>query len=204
MQVKITKRQIDALAPGSIIADEEVKGFVARRLRTGAVSYGFRYRDKKTGKQRWIGLGLHGSITPDQARNLAKKRAGEVADARDPAGERDATRAEAVKAKLAEVNTVNAVLDNFLKEYVRGSDALRSADQVERAFKVYVRPRIGAKSIYDLQRSDIKTMLLQGEESSERRDRGQSKEVGARRYASLDLARPASDWPITNKSSESS
>ena len=115
MQVKITKRQIDALAPGSIIADEEVKGFVARRLRTGAVSYGFRYRDKKTGKQRWIGLGLHGSITPDQARNLAKKRAGEVADARDPAGERDATRAEAVKAKLAEVNTVNAVLDNFSK-----------------------------------------------------------------------------------------
>ncbi len=161
MQVKITKRQIDALAPGSIIADEEVKGFVARRLRTGAVSYGFRYRDKKTGKQRWIGLGLHGSITPDQARNLAKKRAGEVADARDPAGERDATRAEAVKAKLAEANTVNAVLDNFLKEYVRGSDALRSADQVERAFKVYVRPRIGAKSIYDLQRSDIKTMLAQ-------------------------------------------
>jgi integrase len=32
---------------------------------------------------------------------------------------------------------------------------------VERAFNVYVRPRIGAKSIYDLQRSDIKTMLAE-------------------------------------------
>jgi integrase len=32
---------------------------------------------------------------------------------------------------------------------------------VERAFKVYVRPRIGTKSIYDLQRSDIKTMLAE-------------------------------------------
>jgi integrase len=161
MRVKITKRGVDSLAPGSILADEEVRGFVARKLPSGAVTYGFRYRDKKSGRQRWIGLGLHGSITPDQARNLAKKRAGEVADARDPAAELEATRAEAVKAKLAEVNTVNAVLDNFLKEYVRGSDALRTADQVERAFKVYVRPRIGIKSIYDLQRSDIKTMLAE-------------------------------------------
>jgi len=161
MRVKITKQEIDALEPGCIVADDEVRGFVARRLPSGAVTYGFRYRDKRSRRQRWIGLGLHGSITPDQARNLAKKRAGEVADARDPAAELEATRAEAVKAKLAEVNTVNAVLDNFLKEYVHGSDALRSADQVERAFKVYVRPRIGIKSIYDLQRSDIKTMLAE-------------------------------------------
>ena len=30
-----------------------------------------------------MALGLHGSVTPEQAQNLAKKRAGEVADARD-------------------------------------------------------------------------------------------------------------------------
>jgi integrase len=161
MRTKITKRQVDALLPGCIIADEEVKGFVARRMRSGAVTYGFRYRDKKTNKQRWIALGLHGSITPEEARNLAKKRAGEVADARDPAAELEATRAEAARAKRAEVNTVNAVLDRFLSEYVRGSDALRSADQIERAFDLYVRPRIGDKSIYELQRSDIKTMLAE-------------------------------------------
>jgi integrase len=159
--MKINKRQVDALEPGSIIADEEVKGFVARKLSSGAVSYGFRYRDKKTGTQRWIGLGLHGTITADQARNLAKKRAGEVADARDPAAERDASREEAAKAKRAETNTVNAILDAFLEEYVRGADGLRSADQIERSFKVYVRPRIGARSIYDLQRSDIKAMLAE-------------------------------------------
>jgi hypothetical protein len=103
MRVKITKRAVDSLAPGSIIADEEVRGVVARKLPSGAVTYGFRYRDKKSGRQRWIGLGLHGSITPDQARNLARKRAGEVADARDPVAELEAVRAEAVKAKHAEV-----------------------------------------------------------------------------------------------------
>jgi integrase len=161
MRVKITKRQIDILTSGAILADEEVRGFVVRKLATGAVTYGFRYRDKTTGKQRWIGLGLHGSITPDQARILAKKRAGEVADGRDPAGEQEATREQQAKTQVAEANTVNAVLDNFLREYVRGPDALRSADQVERAFNVYVRPRIGAKSIYDLRRSDIKAMLAE-------------------------------------------
>jgi integrase len=161
MRVKITKRQIDVLTPGAILADEEVRGFVARKLSTGAVTYGFRYRDKTTGKQRWIGLGLHGSITPDQARILAKKRAGEVADGRDPVGEQEVARQQQTKAKVAETNTVNAVLDDFLREYVRGPDGLRSADQVERAFNVYVRPRIGTKSIYDVQRSDIKTMLAE-------------------------------------------
>jgi integrase len=161
MRAKITKRQIDILTSGAILADEEVRGFVVRKLSTGAVTYGFRYRDKTTGRQRWIGLGLHGSITPDQARILAKKRAGEVADGRDPAGEQEATREEQARAQVAEANTVNAVLDDFLREYVRGPDTLRSADQVERAFNVYVRPRIGAKSIYDLQRSDIKTMLAE-------------------------------------------
>ena len=90
-----------------------------------------------------------------------KKRAGEVADARDPASELEAARAETTRAKLVEANTVDRVLDRFLDEYVRGSDGLRSADQIERAFDVYVRPRIGTKSIYDLQRSDIKTILAE-------------------------------------------
>lgn len=105
-----------------------MKGFVARKLPTGAVTYGFRYRDKTTCRQRWIGLGLHGSITPDQARILAKKRAGEVADGRDPVGEQEAAREQITKAKVAEANSVNAVLDDFLREYVRGPDGLRSAD----------------------------------------------------------------------------
>ena len=87
MPANITKRTVDALENG-ILADTEIKGFVVRRLDSGAATYGFRYRDKTTGKQRWVGLGLHGSITADEARVLAKKRAGEVADARDPVGER--------------------------------------------------------------------------------------------------------------------
>ena len=161
--IKITKRAVDSLKPGGIVADAEVKGFVARKLPSGVVTYGYRYRDKTAGKQRWLALGLHGSITADAARALAKKRAGEVADQRDPAAEMAAKRAEAVKAARADKNTVDAVLDTFVSRHVKN---LRSADQVERAFDVYVRPRIGSKSIYEVRRSDIVEMLDQIEDQN--------------------------------------
>jgi integrase len=151
MLAKISKRNVDALRPGQYISDPEVRGFVARRLPSGAVTYGFRYRDKAR-KQRWLPLGLHGQITPDQARDLAKKRAGEVADNRDPATERSAQRAAAAK-------TVDGVLDQFLAVYVNAERSLRTAKQIENAFNLYVRPRIGSRSIYSLRRSDIVQML---------------------------------------------
>lgn len=155
MQGKITKRSVDALGSG-ILADTEIKGFVARRLDSGAATYGFRYRDKSTGKQRWLALGLHGAITADEARALAKKRAGEVANSRDPVAEQEESRTAAKLAKVADANTVDAILDKFEKRHVKN---LRSGDQVTRAFKVYVRPRIGAKSLYDLKRRNIVEML---------------------------------------------
>lgn len=85
VRAKINKTSVDKLVPGDFIADTEVKNFTARCLPSGVVTYAYRYRVK--GKQRWLPLGLHGGITPQQARTLAKKRAGEVADGRDPVAE---------------------------------------------------------------------------------------------------------------------
>ncbi|MBR1145092.1 site-specific integrase [Bradyrhizobium sp. AUGA SZCCT0431] len=156
MQGKITKRKVDTLEAGQVLHDQEIKGFVARCLNSGAVTYGYRYRDKGTGKQRWLGLGLHGSITADEARDLAKKRAGDVADHRDPVAELEEKRAAAARERQADTNTVDAVLDQFINRHV---DKLRSAKTVKRSFEVYVRPRIGRKSIYDVKRLDIVQLL---------------------------------------------
>jgi integrase len=150
MKAKVTKRTVNALLPGESAADTEIKGFVARRLTSGTVTYGFRYRNR-AGQQRWLPLGLHGQVTADEARDLAKKRAGEVADDRDPMAERITRRAAAT-------NTVDGVLDKFLVRYVR-KRPLKSAGEIERAFNVYVRPRLGKRSIYDLGRRDIVEML---------------------------------------------
>ena len=115
MRVKITKRVVDALVPDDTVSDTEVKGFVARRLPSGTVTYGYRYRDRGS-RQRWLPLGLHGSITPDQARELAKQRAGEVASGHDPALEHAEGRAAAAR-------TVDALRDDFWSDMYAASSA---------------------------------------------------------------------------------
>src|SRR5262249_33979126 len=115
---KITKTVVSRLEKGEIVADAEIRGFVARRLPRGVITYGFRYRDRVSGTRRWISLGLHGSITAEQARDLAKKRAGEVADHRDPLGEDKQARVEAAKAKATAETTIEKILDEFLDRYV--------------------------------------------------------------------------------------
>jgi integrase len=151
LRVRIAKRVVDALAAGDLVADDEIRGFVARRLKSGIVTYGYRYREKTTRRQHWIGLGLHGAITPDEARRLAKQRAREVAAGRDPTAENQIARAAAA-------NTVNAVLDNFVVRHVR-KVGLRSAATIERTFDRCVRPHIGTRSIYELSRKDVVGML---------------------------------------------
>jgi integrase len=152
----ITKRAVDVLKPGDYLVDTEVRGFVARRLPSGIITFGFRYWNRATARRRWIALGMHGTITPDEARNIARKYAGAVADNRDPLAERVESRADA--ARKAGTKTVNDVLDEFLKRYVR-KQALRSADEVESSLRRHVRPWIGTKPIHDLRRADVVEML---------------------------------------------
>jgi integrase len=155
MRAKITKRAVDAMRPGDSLTDTEVGGFRARR-RAGAIIYELRYR--KAGQRKFLRLGTHGDITPDDARTLAKKRVGEIADNRDPAAERQLERAAAT-------NTVNVLLDAFLERYV-GKQGLRSAKTIESAFDRLVRPHIGAKSIYEVTRRDVVELLDAAEDTS--------------------------------------
>jgi integrase len=152
MQQKISKSTVDKLQPGQLLVDTNPVGFVARRLKSGTVTYGFRYRDN-TGRRYWIGLGLHGSVTPDQARRKALKTAAEVREGGAPVS----ASALAAQRRPMASHSVDQLLDNFLARYVRPK--LRSADEIERTFRVYVRPRLGGKSIYDLKRRDIVELL---------------------------------------------
>jgi integrase len=156
MRQRISKSAVDRLRPGESIADTNPTGFVARRLPSGAITYGYRYRDKRSGLQRWIGLGIHGTVTADQARKKAMRFAGEVRDGADPMTEGRSAGAVAAKRRSA-ANTVNGLLDAFIARHVRPN--LRSAAEVERTFARYVRPAIGYRGIYDLRRADIVALL---------------------------------------------
>jgi integrase len=127
---------------------------------SGAKSWAYRYRIDGKSRKLTLGTLLMGradrdaegdlpALSVSEARQRASAAAVKVQRGGDPSVEkrRTATRAS---------NTVSAMLDAFVADHVSG---LRSGDQVVRGFDVYVRPRIGDKSIYDLQRSDITTML---------------------------------------------
>jgi integrase len=155
MQVKITAKTVAQLRPGQIISDTEIRGFSARCWPSGAISFDLRYRTP-SGERRRLSIGLHGTLTADEARKLAKKRVGEVADDRDPVAERKVVTAKAT-------NTVNAVLDNYVERVL---DSKRSKAIQISAFDRLVRPQIGSQSIYDLTRSDMAKLFDSIEDSS--------------------------------------
>jgi integrase len=152
MRARISKRTVDALKPRQAIADLDVNGFSARCLPSGTICYDLRYRTA-TGERRRLSLGLHGSVTPDQARSIAEKRLDDLAKDRDPALDRQRQR----------TTTVDAVLDNYV-ERVLGIK--RSSKAQISAFDRLVRPEIGTRSIYDLRRADIARLLDSVEDSS--------------------------------------
>lgn len=58
------------------IYDTDIKGFVARVLPSGRVSYYYEYRNE-AGKNKSFYIGRHGDITADQARDVAKNKSAE-------------------------------------------------------------------------------------------------------------------------------
>jgi integrase len=143
----ISKQTIDRLAKGTTLWDQEVRGFFARRLPSNTISFGFRYWFR--GKHPLLSLGTLGSVTPAEARRLAKSAAGKVAAGRDPQEEKTAHRARVE-------NSVNKVIDTFMERHVQG---LRSAHAIAAVFANHVRPALGAWSVYDVGLEDVNRLL---------------------------------------------
>jgi integrase len=148
MQAKITAKSVAKMKAGDAISDTEIRGFSARCWDTGAITYSLRYRTRNGTRKRYL-IGTHGNVTPDEARKIAKQRAGEVAGGLDPV----------VEKKIAEAiagNTVSVVWDEYAKRELAKK---RSAKHQMGAFDRLVRRRIGDRSIYELRRADMVKLL---------------------------------------------
>lgn len=188
MRKTITKRAVDALKPGEIIADDGVMGFVARRLPSGLLSYGFRYR--RDGQRRWIGLGV--GLTPDAARKAAQILAGEVAQRQDPLPEREARRIENLAAR-----TLDQVLDDWLAKHVKAKQ-LRSYDETASLLTRHVRPKLGGRRVNELKRVEIVALLdAIADQPSDRSRDGKSRRVADK---VLGVLRSALNWHATRDS----
>ena len=150
MRQKISKSAINRLRPGQMIADSNPVGFVARRLASGAISYGFRYRHRETGRQHWVGLGTN--LAPEHARKRALKVAAQAKDGDKPVS----VAVDAAKRRQSWGYTVDQLLDDFIDRYAKN---LRSVAAIKRCFDVDVRPQLGKKLAQDLRRKDIVDLL---------------------------------------------
>src|SRR5882757_779149 len=110
--VRLTKRLVDGLQPKGaeyFAWDAELKGFGVRVQGSGAKSYVVKY-SVGTGRgapTRRMTLARVGKVTPEEARGLAKKKAGEVAHGADPVMDRR-------KAAASAEGTLRSVVENFL------------------------------------------------------------------------------------------
>ena len=141
---RIGKRVVDALQPGETVWDVEVKGFGARRQKD-ATSFVLKTRTR-TRRQLWFTIGKHGSPwTAETARAEAKRLLQIIAEGRDPAAERDATRQAPTVAELA---------DRFLADTETRRKPRTSADY-RRLVERHVRPAFGKLKLAEVTRGRV-------------------------------------------------
>ena len=145
---KLTKSIVDALAPSGADLwcwDSTLPGFGVRAQASGRKTFVVRYRTQD-GAQRKMTLGRCCDITPDQARELARKAFAAVATGQDPAVKRRESRAAPTMKELAErYMTLHAI------PYKKPG----SAKQDRKNWDKYVLPQIGSKKVEAVTRQDV-------------------------------------------------
>ena len=155
MQAKITKRIVDAAHPQTatyLIRDTEIKGFALVVTPAGAKSYAIDYRagsGRGAPKRRFV-IGKHGALTPETARNEARRLLGAVAAGSDPAEARSAER---------RALNISELCDLYLAEGVAHKKA--STLRADRGRIVHhIKPLLGRKRIDQVTRADIERLLI--------------------------------------------
>ena len=168
--VKLTKRVIDQ-ASGErgrhYIWDCELRGLGVQVEKSGTKTYFVRYRPKgqgRDGARRFYKLGRHGDLTPDEAREQAKRVLGAVAEGRDPVIELKATRAEELRRHAAP--KIRDLGQLFLDGHVRAKRKLLTQLSYELILRRHIYPAIGEASLCSVSRSDLVDLHLKKKNSS--------------------------------------
>lgn len=165
---KITKRLVDTLRPESdgecFTWDSELKGFGVRMMPSGVASYILKYRNQE-GRQRKLALGRVGTLTPEEARVLARQRLGEVTQGADPSADRTKIRKAITVAELCDLYVQDA------EGRVKASTLAMDRSRIER----HVKPLIGRHSVASLTHEDVAKLqadIIAGRSAADREGRG--------------------------------
>jgi integrase len=150
MRIKLTpsfipKASADEGAERTVFWDETLPGFGLMVTKAGHRSFVYQYRAANRSRRITfpITLGL------EKARKEARKALGGVAAGGDPLQERRKAAAQAE-------NTLRSVCEEYLR---RDGRRLRSRDQIDAVLKRLVYPKLGARQIESIRRSEIVRLL---------------------------------------------
>jgi integrase len=148
---RITKRLVDSLKPTGcdrFVWDDTLIGFGVRVQLTGTKSYVVKYRagSGRGAPTRRVTLGKVGTLTPDEARTLARRTLGAVAHGRDPA---------ALKAAERRASTLRELAEIFLAEHVEAKRKRTTATHYRSLLENVVLPELGSRKAEQVTPSNL-------------------------------------------------
>jgi hypothetical protein len=157
---KIMKRTVDGLQPEAdrdVFAwDTELRGFGVRVKPSGVKTFLIQYRNSE-GRTRRLVLGQYGALTPEGARDLARKKLTAVAEGEDPSADRHAVRAGM---------SVSQVCDWYLEQAETGRILGRNRRPIKAStlrmdrsrIDTHIKPLLGSRLVSGLTLRDIEGM----------------------------------------------
>jgi integrase len=151
---KITKRFVEGIIPDTektcVHWDSELKGFGVVVLPSGRRTYCVQYRNIQRTKKRFK-IGIHGQITTEEARTLAKKYLGKITHGEDPA---------AIKKENRDLPTIKVLAQDYLERHALRKRP-RSVKEDQKLFKQIIIPCLGNQQVKDVTRRDIEHIHLE-------------------------------------------
>lgn len=140
---KLTKTLVESTkAPekgDTYVWDSELQGFGVRIQASGRKTYIARYRVKNAERtQRKLTIARCSDMPPEKARELARKVFAQVAEGKDPVGERRET---------VEAPTVTDLQARYMKEHAGPFKKEASAELDEKNWRLHILPAIGSKRV---------------------------------------------------------
>lgn len=149
---KLTKRVVDRLHPDpdrDVFAwDSELRGFGIRMKPSGARTFLIQYRNSHRQTRRMV-IGAVGTLTPEEARGIARQKLAEVAKGADPSADRHAARKAITVGELCEWYLAQAEAGRLLRR--RGNAIKLSTIAMDRSrIERHVKPLIGSRAVRSL------------------------------------------------------
>ena len=161
----ITKRFVESITPDpeklSQYWDDSLKGFGVIVLPSGRRTYCIQYRNQNRVLKR-LKIGVHGQVTTEEARALARKHLASVAHGEDPTTQ---------KQQNKELPLMKDLARDYLERYAKSKKEPKSYKEDKRMIEKIILPALGDQHVKNISRRTIESLHLQLEKTSTQANR---------------------------------